>query len=123
MRKKILLICQLVLLLLAVSPLNIRADEVTDESLYEDFGDDAYDESKQSDLDLYYQADSLNVLKEQSSSYESLYKRYLNQAKTTKSGYVIYEDVLLDYVGKSTKLTIPSNVTKIYGLNFENKNK
>ena len=123
MRKKILLICQLVLLLLAASPLNIRADEVTDESLYEDFGDDAYDESKQSDLDLYYQADSLNVLKEQSSSYESLYKRYLNQAKTTKSGYVIYEDVLLDYVGKSTKLTIPSNVTKIYGLNFENKNK
>lgn len=122
MRKKLLLICQFVLLLFVSCPLCIRAEEVTDESWYEDFDDDYYEEALPS-LDLYYQANSLSELTEQSRTYKSLYNQYLNRAKTTQDGYVIYEDVLLDYTGTSTKLTIPSNVTKIYGLNFDEKNK
>lgn len=92
-------------------------DEEDDYDIDEDEEDDEKDSIDMAALDKYYEADTYSEYEEQYDAYKALYERCKKQATTTKDGYVIYKDILLDYVGKSSELTIPSSVKKIYGFN------
>lgn len=69
-------------------------------------------------LDEYYDYNSSYESMDSIFLWDTMWSRCVKKATTTPDGFVIYNDVLLDYVGNSSKIVIPSNVTKIYGLNF-----